>query len=548
MGPQGKLGALTILFMLGLTAVIGACSPAPPISATTTPAHATATLTLQLAPTATSIPLPEAAINQIAWSPDGKMIAAVTRRGIVVYDRATLSPFQTIDQGEYAESVSFSPDAARLACICGEGLIKIWDVKSGQLLKTLADEKFYTRVAFNPNGAQLAGGDFDGRVKVWDANGDKLLFTLTGPVAEVSQIAFSADGARILSGSGANGTVKMWDARTGQLLNAFPEFSDFLGIEFSPHGTRMASTNQSGDVIKVWDMESGALITTVTQIRVFQFGFANDSKTIVCLCGEGILAWDASNGKLQDRLADYDPDIYHIASSPDGKQLAMGMRDGSVKVMPLGSGLAPNPLLHKTALGGFPFPIGTTWVYLRVQYDQVPGSPSETITATNRITETVVRVEGNAPSQEYLHRQTATLVSAPPGWQDNSANFDWELWYRFEGSQVFSSPEGYRQSSMLVYDFPFTVGNSWCPEQPPPSYNPGCGSMGGRTVQNRTSYTTPVGSFDDCYEISQDINSGGTTEWFCNGIGVVARKYDHSGTRFGFQDTLVGFSLGALPP
>ncbi len=65
-----------------------------------------------------------------------------------------------------------------------------------------------------------------------------------------------------------------------------------------------------------------------------------------------------------------------------------------------------------------------------------------------------------------------------------------------------------------------------------------------RTVESRTSYTTPIGTFDDCYEISEEFNSGGVREWFCNGIGTVARKYDHSGTRFGFQDTLIRYSRG----
>lgn len=212
----------------------------------------------------------------------------------------------------------------------------------------------------------------------------------------------------------------------------------------------------------------------------------------------------------------------------------------------LGGALQIKPLGDKRDLGGFPFPVGTTWIYSRVQYDPMIGDPTQTMTATNLITETVVRAEGVFPNQEFLHRQTASLVSAPPGWRDNSSNFNRESWYRIDGTRIFSSPEGFRQINTLVYEFPFVVGKSWCP-QPPPAVNPACMSMGRRTVQSRTTYTTPTGSFDECYELSQDFNSGGVTEWFCNGVGVVARKYDHAGTRFGFADTLVGFSMGSPP-
>ncbi len=57
---------------------------------------------------------------------------------------------------------------------------------------------------------------------------------------------------------------------------------------------------------------------------------------------------------------------------------------------------------RKNALGGFPFPVGTTWVYLEQEYQQAIGDPTSIITATNLITETVVRAEGDGPSQ-YNH-------------------------------------------------------------------------------------------------------------------------------------------------
>lgn len=204
------------------------------------------------------------------------------------------------------------------------------------------------------------------------------------------------------------------------------------------------------------------------------------------------------------------------------------------------------PERHTTALGGFPFPAVSTWVYSRVQYEPL-GNVSRIVTATNLITETVVRAERTSPDQAFLHQQTASLVRAPQGWQDNSPNFNSQAWYRTNGTRVYSTPDGSPGINTLVYDFPFTVGKSWCPQEPP-DYNPNCMSMGRRTVKKHTGYETPAGKFDDCYELSQDYNSGGTTEWYCNGVGVVARKYDHAGTPFGLQDTLLHFSIGSSLP
>ncbi len=100
---------------------------------------------------------------------------------------------------------------------------------------------------------------------------------------------------------------------------------------------------------------------------------------------------------------------------------------------------------------------------------------------------------------------------------------------------------------LVLYDFPLATDKSWCPHDPLPDNVPSCRSNGLRTVQRQLSHATPAGTFGDCYEISEEYTSGGVWEWFCDGIGTVERKYDHSGTRFGFQYTLIGFRRGAEP-
>ncbi len=156
------------------------------------------------------------------------------------------------------------------------------------------------------------------------------------------------------------------------------------------------------------------------------------------------------------------------------------------------------------------------------------------------------------------YKRTAGLVTASPGWVDNSPDFEGESWSLIIGNRVFSSPEEPRSPDppevdvkgahlhAVTYDLPLVEGRSWCPFDPPPSYNSQCLSMGRLTVAKRESYTTPVAIFEECYEITEEYNSGGVTEWFCNGLGVVARKYDHSGTRFGFEDTLISYSRGPM--
>ena len=72
-------------------------------------------------------------------------------------------------------------------------------------------------VAFDPQGGTLASGSDDNTVKLWEARSGKLLRTLEGHQSSVCSVAFDPQGGTLASGSDDN-TVKLWEARSGKLL------------------------------------------------------------------------------------------------------------------------------------------------------------------------------------------------------------------------------------------------------------------------------------------------------------------------------------------
>ena len=205
--------------------------------------------------------------NSVAFSPDGNTLAIGGNWRTDILNANTGGPIHTFSKiACRVESVAFSPDGNTLAGGGSDGIVRLWDIKTGTEKQIPTGQIGDARVVFSPDGNTLATvpdiGHRQGRL--WDVNTGKQLQEFTADESGISRIfsmAFSPDGNTLATGSGDYdniegwfGTVSLWDVNTGETLQTLTGHTHKVSsISFSRDGSMLATGGRDGAVL-LWEL------------------------------------------------------------------------------------------------------------------------------------------------------------------------------------------------------------------------------------------------------------------------------------------------------
>lgn len=294
-----------------------------------------------------------APVTSVAISRDGELVASASGSGITLWDVGTgLERSKVKNVTGSVRSVAFNPDGASLAW-GDDGGLKLWDVATG---KVNALRKGYTgRVAFSSDGRTLAAETISS-IKLWDLPAGHERATLEGHTGQILSMAFSGDSRMLVSGS-SDKTIKLWDVASGQEKSTFRGHSEGVGgVAFDGADKFLVSASKD-KTIKTWDVAGRGEAALQCPSEVFAVACSRDGKLIASGGNppQPVTVWDVATGKVKLDLGS-DGIVWSLAFSGDGKMLAIGSNEKTVKVWDLTTGQLKVTLTgHSTAVRSVAF-------------------------------------------------------------------------------------------------------------------------------------------------------------------------------------------------
>ncbi len=271
----------------------------------------------------------------IAFSPNGRMLATGCQHGMIkLWDVRTGENLATF-KGHVGcvFTVQFSPDGKWLASGGEDGTSIVWDIQTGKPMTSLSGHRhFVGAVAFSPNGQMLATGSRDGSFKLWNLIKKEEVASHIGDGFCIQNIVFNLDG-KTLAWTGLEGSVNLWDIRTSNNILTFKLPQQPLCLEFTSKGKSLAICDIEF-TFKQWNVKSETKMTEVKYgEKSFSSAAINPEGNIIAAGAEkGVLTvFDRKSGKGIS-LEGHTEDVRALAFSPDGKLLASGSRDGTVRL------------------------------------------------------------------------------------------------------------------------------------------------------------------------------------------------------------------------
>lgn len=266
------------------------------------------------------------AYSRPVFNPGASRFAAVTQKGVSLWDVSTGTGLRTLPGSKHADALAFSPNGKLLA-VRDETVVCTVSVATGKVLSSERVPGPHTNrflLRFSPDGTHLAASEGN-RARLFGVDKDGLLTRLPLPIERVAyDVSFSLDNRLVLASS-AKG-VHLSRIADGSLIRYYTRSNEFTGASFGADNSIYITGRKRAQHLS----SKGRVLRTFTAKQYLYEHAVSPDGRLLATAGGSVQVWEVASGKKVTTLEGEPGEVYTVMFGEDSETLYTASDLGAV--------------------------------------------------------------------------------------------------------------------------------------------------------------------------------------------------------------------------